>query len=156
MLIITENKLIDALEEYFTEHGFSVITKAKNRAPGIDLALFKNGVTLYIEAKGSVRNEYDTDPTIKPFTRNSVRNYVRKQITKLMEREEKGDGKNAFYIAAWPETPTYREEVNKKAKALSRLGYLHFWVQEDWSVKIEGPEADKLSQFVFKEVMQEL
>ncbi|RUL55606.1 hypothetical protein [Lysinibacillus antri] len=143
-LLITENRLIDAIEVFFKKRGFILNKKAKNNERGIDLELFKDGTTLYIEAKGSVKNKYDTDHNINAMPRTSVRDNVRKQINKLMEREEDGNYiDNAYYIAAWPETPIYREQVNKKAKALSRLGYLHLWVQKDLSVKIEGPDSEK-------------
>ncbi|MEL3960912.1 hypothetical protein MKZ01_06515 [Lysinibacillus endophyticus] len=148
MVIITENQLLDAIENYFTKHGFTLISMAKNNEKGIDMELLKNGVTLLIEAKGSIGNKYDTDPSIKPFARSLVREYVRKQITKLMEREEKNGGNNTYFIAAWPETPLFRNEVNKKAKALAKLGYLHIWLQENMTVKIEGPGAEKLIELL--------
>ncbi|NMD71177.1 hypothetical protein HHO41_12790 [Bacillus sp. DNRA2] len=145
-LFITENKLIDAIEDYFNKYDFKLMKKAKNNERGIDLELSKNGATLYIEAKGSVKNKYDTDNSIGAMPKSSVRDNVKSQINKLMEREDDKKYKNnAFYIAAWPETPLYREQVNKKSKALSRLGYLHLWVQEDLSIKIEGPNSEKLN-----------
>jgi len=143
-LIITENRLIDAIEEYFIYRGFILNKKAKNTERGIDLELIKNGDTLYIEAKGSIKNIYDIDSSIDAMQKSSIRDNVKSQINKLMEREN--DVKyidDAFYIAAWPETPMYREQVNKKTKALFRLGYLHLWVQEDLSVKIEGPDSEE-------------
>lgn len=143
-LLITENKLIDAIEAYFKIRGFISVKKAKNQDHGIDLELFKSGMTLYIEAKGSVRNKYDEDISVTAMPRTSVRDNVRKQINKLMEREEdKNYLDDALYIAAWPETPMYREQIKRKTKALSRLGYLHFWLQEDLSIKVEGPESSK-------------
>lgn len=143
-LIITENRLIDGIGNYFERYGFSVIRKAINTERGIDLELFKNGVTLYIEAKGSVRNLADMDNSISAMKPKSVRSSVKNQIIKLMEREEHKDYKDdAFYLAAWPETPVYREQVNRKARALARLGYLHLWLQEDLSVEIEGPLPSK-------------
>ncbi|MFL0361459.1 hypothetical protein ACH0BF_00385 [Pseudobacillus sp. 179-B 2D1 NHS] len=143
-LLVTENRLIDTIEEYFKKCGFILNKKAKDTERGIDLELFKDGATLYIEAKGSVKNKYDKDNSINAMPRTSVRDNVRRQINKLMEREEDENYiDDAFYIAAWPETPIYREQVNKKAKALSKLGYLHLWVQEDLSIKIEGPDSEK-------------
>ncbi|MEH7009222.1 hypothetical protein V7087_00125 [Neobacillus niacini] len=144
-LLITENKLIDAIEDYFKKCDFILKKKAKNNDRGIDLELFKNGTTLYIEAKGSVKNKYDIDNSIGAMPKTSVRDNVKSQINKLMEREDdKNFINDAFYIAAWPETPMYREQVFKKTKALSRLGYPHLWVQEDLSIKIEGPNSIKL------------
>lgn len=146
--LITENSLIDAIERYFVKYGFLTKRKAKYTAQGIDLELIKNEVTLYIEAKGSVMNKYDSNKNIGPMSKRSIRNNVRNQITKLMEREE--DKKyldDALYIAAWPETPLYREQIDRKTKALNRLGYLHFWVQKDLSIKIEGPE-DKRERLI--------
>lgn len=143
-LLITENRLIDVIEGYFKKYSFILGKKAKNNDRGIDLELFKNGATLYIKAKGSIQNKNDKDNNIDAMPKTSVRDNVKSQINKLMEREDdKNYINDAFYIAVWPETPIYREQIERKTKALSRLGYLHLWVQEDLSIKIEGPFSEK-------------
>lgn len=130
--MLTENNVIDILANYLEkEEKYKIIHKLTTQQKGVDIIAEKNGVTLYIEAKGETSSKESSHRYGKPFTKNQVGTHVSVAVLtslKILSKDNKTSRKVAM---AFPDNKNHRDIIELIAPALRRTGIVTYLVKEN-------------------------
>lgn len=126
---MTENEVVDSVERWLTQGGWTVGGACRNTQRGDDLAaVLGDGSRLYVECKGAVSlhgNDLD-----------SWKNAAMAVFGAIKDTEELRPG--ASHAIAVPDTQAYRRTIGGLNDFFVRQRVSIFWVLPDGRVQQEG------------------
>jgi hypothetical protein len=131
--VMNENTVNKFVADYLIICGFEKVKPLLNKERGIDVSGRKDEYMVLVESKGSQGNDHERD---KVFDNNQLWDHLCKQIGKLMQYRKSYDVNNCVFIAANPNIPRIKVQMDKLAQSLDELRIFRFWVDEDGSVSI--------------------
>lgn len=67
MMMLTENEVVNATCKEIKNEGYTINQQLSTIQKGIDIVAEKNGIKIYIEAKGGTSSKVGTNRYGKPF-----------------------------------------------------------------------------------------
>ncbi len=126
-----------AVAEYLVSRGFQCEAPLVGRQHGVDVKARKGSLGVFVESKGSRKNGVEADIV---FDYAQIVTHLAKQIHTLMKYATE-HGSEQIYVLANPDIDRIRNEYEKVAQMVEKLGFVCMWVQEDRSIKVEGPKG---------------
>jgi hypothetical protein len=133
--MLTENDVVDATCKAIENEGYTINQKLNTIQKGIDVVGEKNGIKIYIEAKGGTSSKLTTNRYGKPFNGNQVKDHVANALLKTCETISKYHGPNTEVAMAFPDNEEHRDRIAKIQPVIRKLNIILFWVKEDKSVE---------------------
>ncbi|OGH91565.1 MAG: hypothetical protein A2534_04475 [Candidatus Magasanikbacteria bacterium RIFOXYD2_FULL_39_9] len=134
--MLTENHIINILADYLEKDGYKIIQKLTTQEKGVDIRAEKNGVTLYVEAKGETSSKESSNRHGKPFTKNQVGTHVSVALLTSLKVLSKDDKNSKKVAMAFPDNKNHREIIELIAPALRRTGIVTYLVKENSVIEI--------------------
>ncbi len=135
-LMLTEDRVVDAVCRKLVEDGYSIVQRASAVQHGYDIVARKDGRDFVIEAKGAGSSKSGTARYGMEFNGGQVFDHVAKAVLKAM-RIVSADTARAG--VALPDNQLHRREVEQVASALRRAGVAVFWVNDLDEVRVDAP-----------------
>lgn len=129
--MLTENNIVDYLENYFQGKGGKIICKSNTKQTGIDLQVEINGKTCWIEAKGASSSKTYTSRFGLPFTNNQITNHITRAILKTLKIQSKTDKRKSKYIIAFPSEDNHRKQLGLLRDRLAEINIEIYLVSKD-------------------------
>ncbi|WP_376837175.1 hypothetical protein [Bhargavaea ullalensis] len=134
--LMDEDTVNVAVAEYLISRRFQCEAPLVGRQHGVDVKARKGSLEVFVESKGSRKNGAEADIV---FDHAQIVTHLAKQIHTLMKYATE-HGPRQIYVLANPDIDRIRNEYEKVAQMVEKLGFVCMWVQEDRSIKVEGPE----------------
>lgn len=135
--MLTENNIIDILANYLEKkEGYEIKNKLTTTQRGVDILAEKNGVTLYVEAKGETSSKESSNRHGKPFTKNQVGTHVSVAILTSLKILSKDNDASRKVAMAFPDNKNHRDIIELIAPALRRAGIVTYLVKENSVIPI--------------------
>ncbi len=130
--MLTENDIIEILANHLNkDDGWEIKNKLTTIQKGVDILAEKNGVTLYVEAKGETSSKKSSRRYGKQFTKNQVGTHVSVAILTSLKVLSKNDNKSKKVAMAFPDNKNHRDIIELIAPALRRAGIVTYLVKEN-------------------------
>jgi len=120
--------------DHLRADGWTIESTALATQHGDDIVATRSGERLIAEAKGQGSSKTHTRRFGLPFDRGQARTHV--GVAVLRSLSVVSDGVASAAIAL-PDDESHRREVGKVERALSRLGVVVFWVDQDRAVSVQ-------------------
>ncbi len=78
--MITENQVVESVAKFLTSNGWSIKQQLTTTQSGYDIIAQKEGVNLYVEAKGGTSSKPGTKRYGLPFTDSQAKDHIAKSI----------------------------------------------------------------------------
>ncbi len=139
--VMNEDTVNIAVADFLEFNGFICDPPLSGRQPGIDVKARKNGVSVFVESKGSQKNGAISDDEV--FNHGQIVNHLARQIHTLMKyASQYGESSNLFVLAN-PDIQRIRNEFERVKPMVDKMQFVCFWVQKDKSVLVEGPKSNE-------------
>lgn len=134
--MINENEVIEKLNVWLNNNGYTVNSYLKTTERGIDIAATKGNHKYLIEAKGAISANKNSARSQIGFSPNQVKTHISVAIRQCMEQLNKNE-ENTIIAMALPDDKNHRKVINNIAKPLNELKIKIFWVNENGKVSSE-------------------
>ncbi|GEN36598.1 hypothetical protein [Aneurinibacillus danicus] len=141
--MVNQEEVNQAVEAFLKNCGCTSIQRSQQKGDA-HITAQKDGLKIFVESRGN-RAMTHTGDTV--FDSAQLWTHLCEQVAQFMKRQQYFTGE-ALYIAANPDIPRIRTNIEKIDKALDRLGIIRAWVQEDRNVIVDVPS--QLQNFVFQ------
>jgi predicted transcriptional regulator len=131
--MLTENDVITAVTDYLRKNGYKIVQVSNTRQKGHDIIAEREGLQLFVEAKGETSSKSHTQRFGKPFDSAQVRVHVAEALYKAIATRQR-DSK-ALLAIAFPLTRTHERLVGAVSKVAGQLGIRVFFVRLDKTIK---------------------
>ncbi|MEQ6166164.1 restriction endonuclease [Ekhidna sp. MALMAid0563] len=126
--MLTENDVVEILAEHLSNQGYQIIQSLTTNEKGVDLIAEKNGVRLYVEAKGETSSKATTNRYGKPFNKNQIKSHVSRAI--LTSMKVQSSKPNSEVAIALPDTDDHKQLIQVITPSLKKLGIGVYWVSK--------------------------
>ena len=96
--MLTENEIIDIIENYFTMQNYEVKEKNYTYGKGNDLVLEKDGEIIYAEVKGATSSKKNTKNYGNPFSSSQVKTHIAMAFFQIVSLMNINGNKNMYLI----------------------------------------------------------
>lgn len=127
--------MVDAVVTYLRAEGWIVESTALATQHGDDIVATRNGARLIVEAKGEGSSKPHTSRYGKPFSQGQASTHVGVAVLRSLRVVAEGAAAAAI---ALPDVQSHRREVDRVGAALSKVGVLVFWVDQDRVVMVQS------------------
>lgn len=98
--MLTEDDVIDAVQDYLTQRGWQIITRARASQRGEDLVAEKDDHRVVVEAKGAGSSKAGTARFGQEFNAGQVFDHVAKAVLKALRVVTAGASQGAIALPA--------------------------------------------------------
>ncbi|GEN36886.1 hypothetical protein [Aneurinibacillus danicus] len=131
--IMNQDKVNKAIADFLKQLSFqNIIHTTTSRVP--DVTGEKAGWKVNVKSKGSQAKNHEADTV---FDDSQLTSHLSDQVRQLVSYFQNSAGEEIFIIGN-PDIPRIREKVKGMKKVLNVLGFTRFWVQKDYSVRVEA------------------
>ena len=138
--IMNEDTVNIAIADFLKSKGFDCEDPLTGRQQGIDVKARKGNIEIFVESKGSQKNEATNDEV---FTHGQIVNHIARQIHTLMKYATQYGEENNIYVLANPDIQRIKSEYHRVDKMVEKMQFVCMWVQQDQSVIVESSEGFK-------------
>ena len=134
--MLYESDVIDSVCDLLMSYNYSILQKLGTNETGEDIIAEKDGLKIYIEAKGETSSKNSTNRYGKPFSSSQVFTHVSKALFKavsLITKESEAELKSGM---AFPKTNIHISNVNKIKYAIEKLGIIVFMVDDNKKAEV--------------------
>ena len=136
--IMNEDTVNVAIADFLKSKGFDCEVPLTGRQQGIDVKASKGNIEIFVDSKGSQKNEATNDEV---FTHGRIVNHIARQIHTLMKYTTQYGGENNIYVLANPDIQRIKSEYHRVDKMVKKMQFVCMWVQQGQSVVVESPEG---------------
>jgi len=129
---LTENDIVDAVVDYLTGQGWTIVSTARTNQSGVDVLACIGGRTLAVEAKGGGSSKAWTRRAGKPFTPGQKEDHVARAVLTALKVTSRGEHEAAI---AFPDDPQHARLLASVAPSLGRADIAVYLVAADRSVR---------------------
>lgn len=129
--MLTENDIVERVVNYLQHHGYNVTQSLGTSEKGVDIIAEKDGLTLYVEAKGATSSKESSSRFGKGFSRNQIKTHVACAVVASMKILCAKDRSSIKVAIALPDDEGHRSFVSAISSSLGRLNIDVFWVSKD-------------------------
>ena len=126
--MLTENDIVRIFGKYLQDCGYEIIQSLTTSERGFDIIAKRNGITLYVEAKGETSSKEDTNRYGKPFSKNQVKTHVAVAILASMKVLSRPDHEPKEVAIALPDNESHRGLIESIKSTLKKAGIKVFLV----------------------------
>ncbi len=130
--MLTENDIIDSVCEHLEHNEYTIIEKCDTYQKGYDIIAEKNGIKLFIEAKGQTSSKHSNREG-KEFTHAQKKNHVAMAVYKTMQTLEKN--KDCKVGIAFPGDGAHRRIIERIKPSLNKLKINVYFVNDNKKVE---------------------
>jgi Holliday junction resolvase-like predicted endonuclease len=134
-LMIYEDDVVLHTAQFIKYVGWDILQQLTSTEQGFDIIAEKNGIKLYVEAKGGTSKSKTSNRYGVPFNPNQAKDHIRKALGKVAEAITQDP--TCQIALALPYEKDHYDYSLKIAEALKRLKISIFWVTEDGQVKVD-------------------
>jgi len=132
--VLYEDDVVNSVVDRLRADGWQIESTALATQHGDDIVATRGEERLIVEAKGEGSSKPHTSRYGKPFNQGQAATHVGVAVLRSLRVVSEGTSKAAI---ALPDVPSHRREVDRVAAALSKVGVLVFWVEQDGTVTVQ-------------------
>lgn len=132
---LTENEVIEYLEIWLKNNGWTITKTSKNQSHGIDILAQKELETLIIEAKGSKGSPDSPTTKRKQFSPGQLNTHLGVALVKILK--EKHLHPTAKIAIAHPDDEYIRNCLKDVINEIKKFNVIFFWVKSSEDVTQE-------------------
>jgi hypothetical protein len=123
--ILTEDQVVDAVTDYLTKAGWTIVGVAHVHEHGDDITAERDGARMVVEAKGAGSSKVGTKRFGLVFNRGQVRTHIAVAVLRMLGVTSAG---TAYAAVALPDNQHHRAIFDKAATSIHAAGVGVFWV----------------------------
>jgi hypothetical protein len=129
--MLTENDVVNHVEDYLIANGYKILKKATTNQKGIDIIAVKSNRQLYVEAKGATSSKSTSKRFGKPFSNSQVSTHIAMGVLyAMLNRNAEID-----FAFALPNNDDHTKMIERIAPSLKILGVKVYFVSNNGEVK---------------------
>ncbi|HEY4268740.1 MAG TPA: hypothetical protein VGM94_11160 [Galbitalea sp.] len=132
--MLYEDDVVNAVAAHLRADGWQIESTALATQHGDDIVATRGGERLVVEAKGEGSSKTHTSKFGQAFNQGQASTHVGVAVLRSLRVVSEGASIAAI---ALPDNAAHRREVNRVAAALSMVGVLVLWVDQDGGVSVQ-------------------
>lgn len=132
--MLYEDDVVNAVVAHLRADGWEIVSTALATQPGDDIVATRHGERLIVEAKGQGSSKAHTSRYGQSFDSGQVLTHVSVAILRALHVASAGTSTAAV---ALPADAAHRRRVDPALPALSKVGVIVFWVEQDGGVTVQ-------------------
>jgi len=130
--VLTENDVVESVKRALEARHWSIVSFSSTAQTGIDIHASRNGMNLYIEAKGITSSKDASSRFGKVQTGSQM--FISVAAALLKTSELRTSEPTAAIAIALPDHPRMSDRINRIAAVLKAAGIGVLWVASDGTV----------------------
>ncbi len=127
--MLTENHIVKKMTEHLKADGHEILQSLSTDQKGIDIISQKDGLKMYVEAKGETSSREGSKRFGKPFSKNQVGTHIAVAILASMKSLAKYS-KNSRVAIALPDNQDHRTMIGLISPVLKKTAIEIYFVSE--------------------------